>query len=293
MVIGDGGAEQFRPRATEPETGTYGKGFKMIDWDEILEDVDWKKFAGLAVLGIVVIVAAVLIGMDWHNSSTLKVLLESDLKQADSFRKSWSESNLKPAEQLEVLRSELEKELQATGVSLPLALDPADLENRIREAASQTRVSISRLNALPARIDGYAKILPFQVVFDAPDVGSSKTFLARLRQIEIPHTFSSDAVRLSGTLNIRLDFFSFDEAAFKEITDCNVKVTIPTIMPRDISGIYLFKGRVKELKAKVDQETASMVDVKRKFTTSCEVQNQIDRLTNQLEIINSIKSTSP
>lgn len=263
----------------------------MIDWDEILEDVDWKKFAVLALVGILVIVGAVLIGMDWHNSSTLKVLLENDLKQAESFRNSWSDNSQKQIAELEARRAELENELQATGVSMPMALDTADLENRIRGAAGQTRVSILRLNALPPRIDGYAKVQPFQVVFDAPDAGSAKYFLGRLQQIEIPHTFSSDAVRLSGTLNIRLDFYSFDDEAFKEITDCNVKVTIPTIMPRDINGIYLFKSRVKELKAKVDQETASLVDVKRKFTTSCEVKNQVDRLTSMLEIIKTVKGT--
>jgi hypothetical protein len=263
----------------------------MIDWDEILEDVDWKKFAGVLVAGIVVIVVAVLIGIDWHNSNTLKVLLESDMRQADSFRNSWSDTNVQQIKKLEERKAALESEIQASGVNIPLVLDSADLENRIREAANQTRVTIQRLNSLPAQIDGYAKIQPIEVVFDAPDAGAGRSFLNRLQQIEIPHSFSSDAMRISGTLTVRLDFYSFDDAAFKEITDCNVKVTIPTVMPRDTSGIYLFKFRVSDLKAKVDQETASLVDVKRKFTAACEVQNQVDKLAAMMEIINSVKST--
>ena len=261
----------------------------MIDWDEILEDVDWKKFAGVLVLGILVIVAAVLVGTDWHNANTLKVMLENDLNQADSFRKSWSESDAKQITELEARKTELENEVQAAGISLPLALDGADLEKRIRDAAAASRVTIQQLNLLPPRIDGYAKILPVQVVFEATDTGAAKAFLSRVQQMEVPHTFSSDAVRLSGTISFNLDFYSFDDVAFKEITDCNVKVTIPTIMPRPLSGIYLFQYRVKDLKAKVDQETAGLVDVKRKFTTACEAQNAVDRLTAQLKIIQTVK----
>ena len=218
----------------------------MIDWDEILEDVNWKKFAGVLVLGVLVIVAAVLVGIDWHKANTLKVMLENDLKQADSFRSSWSDSNSKQIADLQAKATELENQVQATGISVPLAIDDADLESRIKAAANSSRVTIQRLNSLPTRIDGYAKIQPIQVVFDAPDTGAAKAFLTRMQQIEVPHTFSSDAVRLSGTLTINLDFYSFDDAAFKDITDCNVKVTIPTIMPRDLGGIYLFQFRVKD-----------------------------------------------
>lgn len=264
----------------------------MIDWDEILEDINWKKFAGLLILGIAVIVIAVLIGIDWHNSNTLKVLLENDLTQVDNFRKSWAEYNTKEITELEAQATELEGQVQASGISVPLAIDGADLENRIKTAANQSGVTLERLNSLPAKVDGYAKIQPIQVVFTAGSVGAAKSFLAKLQQIEVPHTFSSDAVRLSGTLTINLDFYCFDEAAFNEITDCNVKLTIPTIMPRELSGIYLFGFRVKDLKAKVDQESASLVDVKRKFTSTCDAQNKVDKLSSMLEIIKTV-STPP
>ena len=261
----------------------------MIDWDEILEDVDWKKFAGVIVLGIVVIVAAVFVGIDWHNSNTLTVLLENDLKQAEQFQDSWSGPN---AEQLETLRrqqTDLGAQFQSLGVTLPKSSDPDELEAQVKAAAGGARVELLRVDKLPAKIDGYAHIQPLRVIFNAGDAGAAKGFLSALQRIQVPHTFISEAMRLTGTITVVLEFYSFDESAWQEINDCNVKVTIPQIMGREVKGIYLFKSRVADLKAKVDQESASLVDVKRKFTEQCELQAQVDHLKSEIAIAKTLQ----
>jgi hypothetical protein len=261
----------------------------MVDWDEILEDVDWKKFAGVIVLGLVVIVAAVFVGIDWHNSSTLQVLLENDLNQVHQFRDSWSGPNAKQMETLRQQQTDLGAQFQALGVTLPNSVNPDELEARVKAAANGTRVELLRVDTLPTKIDGYAYIQPFKIIFNAGDAGAAKGFLSALQQIQVPHTFNSEAMRLTGTITVVLEFYSFDESAWQEINDCNVKVTIPQIMAREVKGIYLFNSRVDNLKSKVDQESASLVDVKRKFTEQCELQAQVDRLKSEIAIVKTLQ----
>ena len=55
----------------------------MIDWDELLEDVNWGRTISLLIIGIIVIVAVILVLMDHTRARNLERELEADLNKVE------------------------------------------------------------------------------------------------------------------------------------------------------------------------------------------------------------------
>lgn len=256
----------------------------MIEWDEVLEDVDWKRGAAFLIGGILVITAFVVVGLDWHRYNQMKTLLTRDLESIQDFQNTWTSSS---EDELNDMREEEETlEARLAGLDrLPLELNSDDIKKRISQAASSKRVEIIELEMVSETTDGYCLVLPFEVVFTSKIPAASANFLSEIAKMPEPHSIKSKPITLGGTNQISIEFYAFDKKGWEEINNCQVKLTVPEIPYREMTGVRIFKSRLNDLHAKVDQESASLTDVKRDFTDSCELENKVNRLRAEFEII--------
>jgi len=257
----------------------------MIEWDEILEDVNWKRGIAIIIGGIILLAAVVFLGLDWHRYSLNKVLLDNDLEEIQGFQKTWSAPDIKATAKLQNELKEEEAKLAALGVDLPDTIDPASAEAGIRQAADRDRLPITRLNPAEKR-DGYCGIYEVEVIFSSKEPARSMAFLSDLGALPGAHSIKSDAVSLQGgTLKVKVEYYYFDRQGWDEVNNCQVKLTIPEIPDRDIAGVYVFGGQLKDLKARVDQENAGLKDVKKQFIEGCELQKKMDEIKAKIKII--------
>lgn len=257
----------------------------MIEWDEILEDIDWKRGAAIIILGLILIGLAVFLGLQMHKANTVRNLLENDQRGLQSFQDTWSGPGQKGIKELQKELKEEEDRLAATGVTLPESLDKDAILSRLKQLASSDRVQIVKLTP-SERTDEYCLIYELGLVFSANDPRSAALFLSNLTRIPDPHSVKSQPVSIQGgTMEVTVDFYGFDLSAWNEINNCEVKLTMPNIPDREITGIYIFGGDLANLKAAVDQQKASLKDVKREFIEGCELQTELDKVRNKIKIV--------
>lgn len=257
----------------------------MVDWDEVFEDINWKLGATIIILGIIVIAVIIVGALDWHKARTMKHLLDSDLEQIENFQRTWSSPSQAELKDLREQKQEWEEKIAETGVKLPTSLDADELETLLRATANRNRVSVTRLAPQPQRADGYALVLPFEILFTSKDLSAAKTFLSDIHRINTPLAVKSEPLRLGGTMGVTVEFYAFDIDGWKEVNNCDIKTTIPEISFREIDTVKIFKSGLADLKARVDQEAASLADTKKKFTEACRLQTEVDRLRHEYEII--------
>jgi len=256
-----------------------------VDWDEFFEDINWGKVIGLLVAGIIVIGAVIFVLLDWHRANSMKAVLQHDLEQARNFQRTWSSPSQDELNRLQNEKAKLRARIRATGEELPHKLDADEIEADIRRVAAETGVRLERLSPDVDRIEGYAMILPFNVTFASRSMEAASNFLAGLNDLPRPLSVDTEALSRGETMAITINFYAFDQEGWEIDNSCEFKSTIPDISYRDIDKIFIFKGMVRDLKAQVDQEAASLAGTKQKFTKACEMQTQVDRLETELEII--------
>ncbi len=260
----------------------------MIDWDEVLEDVDWKKGVASVILIIIVVVAAVYLLHQKSKADTLKASLAGDLQTIKEFQDRWVSPDVKKMNDLEKKKKDLEAQINASGLALPAELDAAGLEAKIRDSATEGRVSILQVNPLPEVKDDefplYLIGLPLEVVISVPKAGAGR-FLKDLQAIDAPHVIKSEPLRVGGNGKVTVIFYRFDLEAWNDVNDCVVDVTLPEVPSRDASGLFPFGGQVESLKHSVEQQKASLVDVEKKYKDYCELKSQVERAEKELQII--------
>jgi len=255
----------------------------MIEWDEVIEDMDLKRGFGIIVGGILLIGLSVFLGLDWQRYSTARTLLESDQKEITDFQKSWIPPRKKVIELRKELKT-LEAALAAKGVELPETIDRDDIETEIERIANSDRVEIIRYSP-SEKIDGYCLILEVEVSFSSSGPRSAANFMADLGRIPYPNTLKSQPVSLlDTTMGVTMEIYSFDLEGWEIEKSCE-GMTVPDIPERDISEIRVFGGDIQNLKASVEQQRAGLVDVREEFIESCELQTEVEKIKNKIEII--------
>jgi len=257
----------------------------MIEWDEILEDVDWKRGVAFLIGGLILMGAAVFLGLDMHKANTLQALLENDGNDIATFEKTWSAPDIKEIADLQKEVKEAEAEYAALGIDLPDSVDQDAIIAKIKGIAASDHVQIVKTSPENKR-EEYCSIFQLGLVFSSTQQGSAMNFLSDLSRMSEPHSVKSQPVSLlSGTMDVTMEFYSFDRAGWDEINNCELKLTLPPIPDRDISGLYVFGKGLMDLKAKVDQDKAGLSNVKIQFSKGCELQTQVDMVRTKIKIL--------
>jgi Tfp pilus assembly protein PilO len=256
----------------------------MIDWEELLEDVNWKRAIIIVVVGVIVIAGAIFVLSDRHKYSQLKASLQSDLKELKDFEK----FNKSPAPaELEAIKKETEtltKQLEATKIKLPPAIDKDEIDQKLHTASVANKINIDQLRWGNNVSEGYCVISPLELVLTGA-ARSSAAFLSDLYTWGYPVADKSPTQGLEGTKTIRLEFYAFDDKDWSAANDCKVKVNPPAIVDRDIMQSRLFGSGLTELKHEVDVKQATIKDVGKKLREACEVKAAHDRVKDELEVI--------
>ncbi len=257
----------------------------MVDWDEVFEDIDWKRGIVYLVAGLVVIGAVVFVLLDWHRANALEEQLNHDLEQARNFHETWSPPGQGELRELEQEKLQWVSRIEQAPVKLPRELFPEEYESELRRLASRYNVDIKRLSVQDETTEGYALVLPVEIVFSSGDLDNAASFLSAIHRMDEPLAVKSQPLRLGGTMSVTVEFYGFDEEGWEDVNTCDVKSTIPDLGYRDIDKVFIFKSRLQDLKSNVDQEAATLADTKKKFTQACELQTEVDRLRTEYEII--------
>jgi hypothetical protein len=257
----------------------------MIEWDEILEDVDWKRGVAFLIVGLILIGGAVFLGLDMHKANTMKTLLENDEKDMETFEQTWAAPDSKEIADLQKELKQAEADYAALGVDLPDAVDQDAIIAKIKKIAASDNVQIVKVSPTSGR-EEYCSVLELGLVFSSSQQGNALNFLTDLSRMPEPHAVRSQPVSLlTGTMDVTVEFYSFDHAGWDEINNCALKLSLPLIPDRDISDIYVFQSGLADLKAKVDQENAGLKTVKIQFTKGCELQTRIDMIKTKIKIV--------
>lgn len=255
----------------------------MIDWDEVFEDVNWKRGVVIVVGAFILIVAAILLGLDYHQAKLLQGQMDSSLSELARFSDQWSPPD---AAELEKLKAEVEKwdqvlaksglsrrENPEDGLFLPTKFDLEAIQNQVRQAAAKYGLELAKIGPQAEFTDGYCRVQPIEVVFSS---GNGAAINGFMQSITSPHGFKSDITAVGGPVRLTVEFYGFDLEDWRSANDCEVKFTMPE-PPPEITGVYLFKGGLNDLRSKVEQESARLTDLKRKVLERCELEAQIDR----------------
>jgi hypothetical protein len=255
----------------------------MIEWDEVLEDVDWKRGLAVIVLGILIMGGGIFLALDLQHTNTARTLLESDRQEIEDFQKDWVPPKKKVTELKKELKA-LEAELAAKGVELPETIDRDAVETEIKRIANSDRVEIVKYSP-SEKIDGYCLILEVEVSFSSSGPRSAANFMADLGRISYPNTLKSQPVSLlDTTMGVTIEVYSFDLEGWELEKSC-VGMTVPDIPERDISGVRVFGSDLQGLKASVEQQRAGLVDVRDESIESCELQTEVEKVKNKIKII--------
>jgi Tfp pilus assembly protein PilO len=261
----------------------------MIDWDELLEDVDWTKWISIIVGGIIAIVAMVLVGLDFSRANNLKTLLQSDLDRFNDFDRTVAVPNEKDMENLRNKKAEFEAKLAKDFPSrLPVAFNQDDVKALIEKTAGANGIEINNISLGSDSADGYCLIYPMEVDFTG-SAGKVIDFLSRVQGLTTPHKVLSKPLRPGGVMTLTVEFYYFDQNGFDQNYNCNTKISVPEIPTRDVNldTIYLFKGRVAAVKSEVDRKWAGLVSTKQKFEDFCKLDIEAERLSQEYNILAS------
>ncbi len=260
----------------------------MVDWDEVLEDVEWKKGLISLIVGAIVIGGGTFVALDYFRAKGLEELLQADLQSITDFQETWSEST-ENINDLEIETKNLRLQIDNSGVLLPYKLNMGDLEDQITELASDSQVSIKqKARQNPTTDDDYLYLQenPVKLIFSGTPRRSAY-FLQDIEQMAAPHSLVSDPLSLKENGKVTIKFYSFDQAGWDADKNCHVDITLPEIPVRDISKITIYKSRLLSLKSNVDQQKASLAGVKKEYLEVCEAKKARDQAALELEIINN------
>ena len=266
----------------------FKKGTKMIDWDEVLEDVDWKKGLISLIVGIIVIGGGTFVALDYNRMSGLKVLLEADIQSITDFQQTWTAST----ENISDLESEtksLKSKIANSDVVLPYEVNMDDLEAQISALASESNVTIKQMaRQNPTKDDEYLYLQenPVKLIFSGTPRRSAY-FLQDVEKIDAPHLLVSDPMSDPANGKVIINFYSFDQTGWDEVHNCQIGITVPEIKTRDISGVMIFKNKISGLKNKADQQKSSLKGVKKEYLEICQAKMARDQAAIELEIINN------
>jgi Tfp pilus assembly protein PilO len=280
----------------------------MVDWDEVLEDVNWKRGIALVIAGIIVIVGVVFVLHDYWKFNRISRQLEGDLKDIKRFKETWKKDLLSEEALQEVAaeKKQLEEALATARVRLPVLPEPSRKEkNRfqaliggaIKELAVSKGVTITRIDWPDDQYEVFCVVSPVEITMSG-DQRHSADFLSGLYHFkcpvaeapdnECPAANKSPAQGLEGSKFIKYEYYSFNEKNWNEANSCDLNVVPPEIKTRPGTSI-LFGAKLDELRSKVDQEAATMAQVKTAVVKSCEARKARDRVQAELNILKEKK----
>jgi hypothetical protein len=258
----------------------------MIDWEDILEDVNWKR--GLLIIsgGIILIAAAVLVLLDYKHSTVMKANLEGDLSDLREFNQNYKAPSEKELNVLKKQQADWEAKLSAVK-RLPTELDANTIAGTIKASAAKYGVSVQDVKIGGQTSDGNCLILPAAVVFSASSSPAAAKFIADLNQLPEPHIIkrSNEKQSLTGAMQIALEFYGFDQASWEANNNCDIKMQVPQSPTRNVDSIYLFKSQLTGLQNQVNQEQGNLKNLKPQFQKTCEIEIAIDRDKAECEIL--------
>jgi Tfp pilus assembly protein PilO len=259
----------------------------MIDWDEVFEDVNWGRWIAIIVAGIVVAVAMVWVGMDYHRAKSLTLKLDDDLIQLGNFHATASIPGEKDMQALENEKQDLANKLDAMSMRLPVKFDLDQIKAMVKEVSSRFQVDVLKVSTGRSNVDGYCLIYPVDIAFTSNSRGALSDFLTAIQRLPVPNRMENKPILPGGVMEVTVEFYYFDEATWEKSNNCDEKLVVPTIPTRDtdLDDIVIFQGMVSDRKNKVDQELAGLVDTMNKFQQICRLSTEAGRLRTEYEVL--------
>ncbi|MFO8058625.1 MAG: hypothetical protein R6V10_15170 [bacterium] len=265
----------------------------MIDWDELLEDVNWGKTISLLVVCIIIIVAVILVLLDNTRARNLEIQLQADL---DNIELAKDELKTPPENEIQKIKQEinsLQSRLERNPVRTPTKFDLEKVEQDIRSLAQRTDINVVSISHRDwdTETQGYAVIYNVNVAFSAQRLNDARAFIDGLDRMPYPVAISYPQLNAGKRMECTIGFYVFDQESWETDHTCNPDVEVPDIplqkREEQYQEVFLsfFKEDAKELLEKVKRERAGLADVKAEYRDHCTLKNRRDRLETRLGIL--------
>jgi len=251
----------------------------MIEWDEI----KWGRAIGIIILALVIIAGAIFVVNDYIVSNRLKAKLEAQLDDLGNFYATYKPPSAKDLERMQAQIEDFKKELAKLRPRLETSLDPNSLENKIRERANWSGVSVDELNFSPVTTEGFLILYPVSIQVSGPNTQLSR-FMMEIDNLGLAKR-TPEAPAISGnTVKINYQFLAFDLEDWNKSYSCNLGVTLPRLEEVNINRIKIFKDNLSELKQKVELQKAKLSDASKALDKECEIQKEISAYQERIKL---------
>ncbi len=265
----------------------------MIDWDELLEDVNWGRTIALLVAGILVIVVVILVLMDYTKARNLEIQLETDLDTIEITKSELRSPGKQQLKQIEQDIKNLQQRLDQNSVQVPGVFRPEEIKNQINSLAANNNVNVISVShpEWETRKEGYAIIRTINVEFTSRRLGNARSFIDGLDRLPYPVTVEYPQLNAGNRMECTISLFVFDQEKWESDNVCEPDVDFPDIplqeRKKDYKDIFLsyFKEGPKEILEKVEREQAGLKDVKADFQEYCELKTQREKFEVHLDIL--------
>ncbi len=257
----------------------------MIDWDEI----NWGKGIAIILAGVIVVGAGIFVMNDYLSSQRLRDQLSAQIEDLNNFYSTWEAPSEIEIAKLEQERNQMMDQVESAPFAIPDTIDPIRIENLIREQAQRSGVKVSEVALKAEDSRGFFKANPFVVSF----TGNEEPVATFLRLIEmLPYAVQTEASRLTfgETMNIKVNFFTFDTQGWDEFYKCKLSVTIPQIDEVNIDKVFVFKGNLAQLKSEVGELQSSLKQTKQAVNRECEIEREKGALEEKIRLIEELTS---
>ncbi len=256
----------------------------MIDWDEI----NWRSAVGIILFALLAIAASIFVINDYTTAKSLKAELESETAQVKDFYSTWKPPSQKSLDETKAKLDSLRAELNQLKPKLGLELNLDEIQNKIRQVASSTGISLDKMEPGAITSDGFLKVGPVSLSIKGANEQLSR-FLIGVDNMGVSSRRRGTPTITSGQVDINLEFLAFDLAGWNNSYSCTLRVNPPELKETNISRVKIFKGNLADLKNEVDAEKSKLSNAQQLLAEQCELEKESKGLENQIKLSKDLK----
>lgn len=253
----------------------------MVDWDEILEDVNWTRAIIFFVVGLVVIGVLIFGAIDFSRYASIKTQLDQD---AQTVKELIKEDPAKDIQTDEKRKADLEGKIGAYGSRLPTTLEQQAVEGQVQTIADKAKLGIGKL-AWRTDKQRYLSVttLTLEIV---SNLNRSHFLYQGLRGLDPTAKVKTEENVVTLTL------YHFDQVLWDDNHKCDEAVAVPQIPERDITKAKffgsLFGDNLATRQNAINQDMAKIKNLAPKFKQACQIKAAADRLAEEEGILKDL-----
>jgi|GEM_PF-3858612 len=265
----------------------------MIDWDELLEDVNWGRTISLLIIGIIVIVAVILVLMDHTRARNLERELEADLNKVELAKTDLQTPGQQKIKQIKQDISAMKSRIERNPVKIATEFNLEEVKTHISDQAARNDVQILSMTHKDwdDQEEGSSTIYRVNVEFTTRRLNDARNFIEDLDRLPYPLTVNFPQLNAGKKMECTVNIYVFNDESWSSENTCNPDIEFPDIpieeRQKSYGDIFLsfFKEDSQKLLEKIKRERAGLTDVKAEWREYCLLQNQKERLAAKIDIL--------